>query len=36
MCAFTYVTLRERPEIMKTAAQWYLCLDEDRIIGGTI
>lgn len=62
MCAFTYVTLRERPEFMEAAAQWFhtkwdvpkkaylacmtsylkheteygwfLCLDEDTIIGG--
>ena len=62
MCAFTYVTLRERPEFMEAAAQWFhtkwgvpkkaylecmdsylkheteygwfLCLDEENIIGG--
>lgn len=62
MRAFTYVTLRERPGIKETAAEWfhtkwgvpkeaylecmdsylnheteygwYLCLDEDKIIGG--
>ena len=62
MCNYSYITLRERPDLMADAATWfhskwgvpreaylecmeaylhqeteygwYLCLDEDRIVGG--